>query len=96
MNINHSQSPEVATNSYSTNGGFTSRRSKAIFLIEPNAAVSLGGNLPNCGKEEWIFNMDTDSLIPFIIIWGLPAFMVVRRYFKMNTYDKKSAINEFG
>ncbi|MEK3955975.1 MULTISPECIES: hypothetical protein [unclassified Psychrobacillus] len=39
--------------------------------------------------------MDTDSLIPFIIIWGLPAFMVVRRYFKMNTDDKKSAINDF-
>ena len=64
------------------------RRSKAFFLIEPNAAVSLKSNLPNCGKEEWIFNMDTDSLIPFIIIWGLPAFMVVRSYFKMNTDEK--------
>ncbi|MFB5088173.1 hypothetical protein PGC35_13350 [Psychrobacillus sp. PGGUH221] len=39
--------------------------------------------------------MDTDSLIPFIIIWGIPAFMVVRGYLKMNTEDKKSAINDF-
>lgn len=39
--------------------------------------------------------MDTESLIPFIIIWGLLAFMVVRSYFKMNTDDKESAINDF-
>ncbi|MCK1996027.1 hypothetical protein MPH47_02085 [Psychrobacillus psychrodurans] len=52
-------------------------------------------NLPKCGKGKWIINMDADSLIPFIVIWGLPAFIVVRTYFKMNTDDKKSAINDF-
>ncbi|PJO43398.1 hypothetical protein [Lysinibacillus xylanilyticus] len=31
----------------------------------------------------------------FVIIWGIPAFMVVRGYLKMNTDDKKSAINDF-
>lgn len=40
-------------------------------------------------------NVDNDSLIPFIIIWGIPAFMVVRGYLKMNTDDKKSAMNDF-
>ncbi|MFJ7973764.1 hypothetical protein [Psychrobacillus sp. NPDC096389] len=39
--------------------------------------------------------MDTDPLIPLILIWGIPVFMVVRSYLKMNTDDKKSAINDF-
>lgn len=39
--------------------------------------------------------MDTYSLIPFIFIWGIPTFLVVRGYLKMNSYDKKSAINDF-
>lgn len=40
-------------------------------------------------------NVDTDSLVPFIIMWGIPTFMVVRAYLKMNTDDRKSAINDF-
>lgn len=39
--------------------------------------------------------MDTYSLIPFIFIWGIPTFLVFRGYLKMNSYDKKSAINDF-
>ena len=40
-------------------------------------------------------NVDTDSLVPFIIMWGIPTFMVVRAYLKMNPDDQKSAINDF-
>jgi hypothetical protein len=28
-------------------------------------------------------------------MWGIPTFMVVRAYLKMNTDDRKSAINDF-
>ena len=40
-------------------------------------------------------NIDTDSVVPFIIMWGIPTFMVVRAYLKMNADDKKSAFNDF-
>ncbi|CAM3889785.1 hypothetical protein [Lederbergia lenta] len=39
--------------------------------------------------------MKTDSLILVLILWGMPTFIVVRGYLKMNTEDKKSAINDF-
>lgn len=35
------------------------------------------------------------SIVTFVILWGIPTFMVVRGYLKMNTDDKKSAINDF-
>lgn len=40
-------------------------------------------------------NVNTDSLIPFILIWGIPIVMVVRAYLKMNPDDQRSAINDF-
>lgn len=40
-------------------------------------------------------NIDTDSLVTFIILWGISTFMVVRSYLKMNTNDKKSVFNDF-
>ena len=40
-------------------------------------------------------NVNADSLVPFIIMWGIPTFMVVRAYLKMNPDDQKSAINDF-
>ena len=40
-------------------------------------------------------NVNTDSLIPFILMWGIPTFMVVRAYLKMNPDDQRSAINDF-
>jgi len=40
-------------------------------------------------------NIDTDSLVTFIIMWGIPTFMVFRAYIKMNTDDKKSAMSDF-
>lgn len=39
--------------------------------------------------------MDTYSLISFIILWGLPTFMIVRTYLKMDYNDKRIAINDF-
>lgn len=40
-------------------------------------------------------NIDKDSLVTFIIMWGVPTFMVVRAYWKMDTEDKKSVIHDF-
>ena len=48
----------------------------------------------SCRQEVWILKVDTYSLISFIILWGIPTFMIVRKYLKMNTNDKKIAINE--
>jgi hypothetical protein len=42
-----------------------------------------------------LLNIDTDSLAIFIIMWGIPTFMVVRGYLKMNADDRKSAFNDF-
>ncbi|WP_216598643.1 hypothetical protein [Psychrobacillus sp. FJAT-21963] len=39
--------------------------------------------------------IDTYSFISFIILWGIPTFIVVRGYLKMNSDDKKLAINDF-
>ncbi|MGE7094309.1 hypothetical protein ACQKII_23340 [Lysinibacillus sp. NPDC048646] len=39
--------------------------------------------------------IDTMSLVIFVIIWGIPTFMVVRGYLKMNPDDKKSAMHDF-
>ncbi|MEC2075845.1 hypothetical protein [Metabacillus fastidiosus] len=40
-------------------------------------------------------NINTDSLVTFIIIWGIPTFMVARGYLKMNAANKKSALSDF-
>lgn len=48
----------------------------------------------SCRQEVWILKVDTYSLISFIILWGIPTFMIVRKYLKMNTNDKKIAIND--
>lgn len=40
-------------------------------------------------------NITTDSLVTFLIMWGIPAFMVVRAYLKMDTDEKKSVIDDF-
>ena len=40
-------------------------------------------------------SVDIDSLVTFIIMWGIPTFMVVRAYLKMNIEDQKSAMNDF-
>ncbi|MGN4128192.1 hypothetical protein ACMGD3_24770 [Lysinibacillus sphaericus] len=39
--------------------------------------------------------VDIMSLVNFVIIWGIPTFMVVRGYLKMNTDDRKSAMHDF-
>ncbi|AST94264.1 hypothetical protein BC6307_07345 [Sutcliffiella cohnii] len=39
--------------------------------------------------------INTDSLVTFIIMWGIPIFMVFRGYFKLDTDDKKSAMKDF-
>ena len=40
-------------------------------------------------------NIDTGSLVTFIIMWGIPTFLVIRSYLKMDTDDKKSTMNNF-
>lgn len=40
-------------------------------------------------------SVGADSLVPFIIMWGIPTFMVIRAYLRMNMEDRKSAINDF-
>ncbi|KRG11544.1 hypothetical protein ACA29_17040 [Lederbergia galactosidilytica] len=40
-------------------------------------------------------NIDTGSLVTFIIMWGIPTFLVIRSYLKMDTDDKKSTLNNF-
>ena len=39
--------------------------------------------------------MNISSLIPFLFIWIIPAFFMIRTYLKMNTEDQKSAMNDF-
>ncbi|MBU9675191.1 hypothetical protein KQ939_00020 [Planococcus sp. CP5-4] len=36
-----------------------------------------------------------ESLIYLMLFWGMPAFMGVRAYLKMNPEDKKSAMSDF-
>ena len=45
--------------------------------------------------ESEVLNIDKDFLVTFIIMWGVPTFMVVRAYWKMDTDDKKSVIHDF-
>ncbi|RCW64537.1 hypothetical protein [Saliterribacillus persicus] len=40
-------------------------------------------------------NIDTDSLVSFLIMWGIPTFMVVRGYLKMDIDDRNSAKKDF-
>ena len=40
-------------------------------------------------------NTNIDSLIVFIIMWGIPIFMTVSVFLKMSTEDKNSVINDF-
>ncbi|KHF37902.1 hypothetical protein [Halalkalibacter okhensis] len=40
-------------------------------------------------------SIDFDSLVPFFIMWGIPIFMVIRTYLKMNVDDRKSAKSDF-
>ncbi|WP_058949398.1 hypothetical protein [Oceanobacillus picturae] len=40
-------------------------------------------------------NIDTDSLVSFLIAWGIPAFMIVQTYLKMDTDDRNSAKKDF-
>ncbi|QDQ02372.1 hypothetical protein FOH38_18880 [Lysinibacillus fusiformis] len=40
-------------------------------------------------------NIDTMSLVIFVITWGIPTVMVVRGYLKMNPDDKKLAMHDF-
>ncbi|WP_337017985.1 hypothetical protein [Oceanobacillus massiliensis] len=40
-------------------------------------------------------NIDTDSLVTFLIMWGITTFMVVRTYLKMDTDDRDSAKKDF-
>lgn len=40
-------------------------------------------------------NINIDSIVLFIFMWGIPTLMVVTAYLKMNDHDKKSAMNDF-
>ena len=40
-------------------------------------------------------NVHTDTLVPFIFLWGIPIVMVVREYLKMDADDRKSAMSDF-
>ncbi len=39
--------------------------------------------------------IDTDSLVTFLITWGIPTFLVVRTYMKMDTDERDSAKKDF-
>lgn len=39
--------------------------------------------------------INPDSLAIFIIVWGIQTCMVVRAYLKLNSDDKKAAMNDF-
>ncbi|XXM72438.1 hypothetical protein ACQ0QQ_00615 [Lysinibacillus sphaericus] len=36
-----------------------------------------------------------DSLVTFFLLWGIPAFMLVRAYSKMRRDEKKEALRDF-
>ena len=40
-------------------------------------------------------NLDFDRVMTFIIMWGIPIFMVLRTYLKMDNDEKTSAKNDF-
>jgi hypothetical protein len=37
----------------------------------------------------------TDSLVTVFLLWGIPAFMVMRAYLKMSGDEKKEALSDF-
>ncbi|WP_421378163.1 hypothetical protein ACOJQI_12285 [Bacillus salacetis] len=39
--------------------------------------------------------MKIDSLIPFLLLWGIPAALMTREFLKMSKDDKQSALNDF-
>ncbi len=39
-------------------------------------------------------NIDTDALIMFLIMWGIPTFMVARGYLKMSEEEQKEAMTD--
>ena len=49
----------------------------------------------SCRQEVWILKVDTYYLISFIILWGIPTFMIVRKYLQMNNNDKQIVFNDF-
>jgi hypothetical protein len=40
-------------------------------------------------------SIDSDKLVTFLIMWGIPIFMVIRTYLKMDVHDKKSVKSDF-
>ncbi|MBN9653431.1 hypothetical protein J0K78_04055 [Halobacillus sp. GSS1] len=40
-------------------------------------------------------DIDIDSLISFIILWGTPSVMVAVTYFKMDKAERREAIEDF-
>ncbi|MGB6408326.1 MAG: hypothetical protein WBF39_12675 [Planococcus donghaensis] len=40
-------------------------------------------------------NTDTDSLVTFLIAFGVPVGMMIRAYFKMNETDQESVKSDF-
>ena len=39
--------------------------------------------------------MDSSQVVPFILMWGIPVFMVTITYLKMDTEDRDSAKSDF-
>lgn len=46
-------------------------------------------------KKGDYLKLDIDLMVTFLIIWGIPTFMVVREYLKMGKEDRKGAIDDF-
>ncbi|PAQ16033.1 hypothetical protein CD798_03040 [Bacillaceae bacterium SAOS 7] len=40
-------------------------------------------------------NIDTGALVMFLIMWGIPTFMVVRGYLKMSEEEQREAMTDF-
>ncbi|SHG38276.1 hypothetical protein [Ornithinibacillus halophilus] len=40
-------------------------------------------------------SIDSGRLVPFFLMWGIPIFMVIRTYIKMDVNDRKSAKRDF-
>ncbi|MEI3611869.1 hypothetical protein [Pseudogracilibacillus sp. SO30301A] len=39
--------------------------------------------------------MDSSRMVPFILMWGIPIFIVMRAYLKLDTKDRNSAKKDF-
>lgn len=59
----------------------------------PIRVVDSNGKLVERGGND--MSVNTDAFIPFILMWGIPTFMVVRAYLRMSMEDRKSAISDF-